>query len=78
MTGAFNNMNKGNIVIYFLFIHIIFYENYMIESLEHVESRLLFRQLQKLSARNIAALKCENGNTKCWVPWHPPPYAVKC
>ena len=34
MAGAFNNMNKGNIIIYVLFIHIIFYENYMIESRE--------------------------------------------
>ena len=40
------------------------------------EAQLLFRQLQKLSARNIAALKCENRKTKCWVPWNPP-YAVK-
>ena len=41
------------------------------------EAQLLFRQLQKLSAQNIAALKCENRKTKCWVPWYPP-YAVKC
>ena len=27
MTGAFNNMNKGNVLIYILYIHIIFYEN---------------------------------------------------
>ena len=32
------------------------------------EAQLLFRQLQKLSARNIAALKCESRKTKCWVP----------
>ena len=38
MTGAFNNMNKGNVLINFLYIHIIFYENYTIESFE---SRLL-------------------------------------
>ena len=36
------------------------------------EAQLLFRQLQKLSARNIAALKCESRKTKCWVPWNPP------
>ena len=37
------------------------------------EAQLLIRQLQKLSARNIAALKCESRKTKCWVPWNPPP-----
>ena len=31
----------------------------------------LFKQLQKLSARNIAALKCERRKTKFWVPWYP-------
>ena len=36
------------------------------------EAQLLFRQLQILSARNIAALKCESRKTKCWVPWNPP------
>ena len=36
------------------------------------EAQLLFRQLQKLSAQNIAALKCESRKTKCWVPWNPP------
>ena len=36
----------------------------------------LARQLQKLSAQNIAALKCASRKTKCWVPWYPP-YAVK-
>ena len=41
------------------------------------EAQQLFRQLQKLSARNIAALKWESRKTKCWVPWYPP-YAVKC
>ena len=41
------------------------------------EAQLLFRQLQKLSTQNIAALKCESRKTKCWVPWNPP-YAVKC
>ena len=41
------------------------------------EAQLLFRQLHKLSARNITALKCESRKTKCWVPWNPP-YAVKC
>ena len=35
------------------------------------EAQLLFRQLQKLSARNIASLKCESRKTKCWVPWFP-------
>ena len=35
------------------------------------EAQLLFRQLQKLSARNIAALKCESRKTKCLVPWYP-------
>ena len=35
------------------------------------EAQLLFRQLQKLSAQNIAALKCESRKTKCWVPWTP-------
>ena len=25
MTGAFNNMNKGNVLIYFLYIHLMFY-----------------------------------------------------
>ena len=39
------------------------------------EAQLLFRQLQKLSARNIAALKWESRKTKCWVPWNSP-YAV--
>ena len=34
MTGAFNNMNKDNVLIYFLYIHLIFYKKYMIESLE--------------------------------------------
>ena len=29
------------------------------------EAKLLLRQLQKLSARNIAALKCESQKTKC-------------
>ena len=41
------------------------------------QAQLLFRQLQKLSARNIAALKCESRKTKFWVPWYPP-YAVQC
>ena len=36
------------------------------------EAQQLFRQLQKLSARNIAALKWESRKTKCWVPWYPP------
>ena len=36
------------------------------------EAQLLFRQLQKLSTRNIAALKCKSQKTKCWVPWNPP------
>ena len=35
------------------------------------EAQLLFRQLQKLLARNIAELKCESRKTKCWVPWYP-------
>ena len=26
MTGAFNNMNKGNVLIYFLYIHLMFYK----------------------------------------------------
>ena len=39
MIGVFDDMNKGNVLIYFLYIHITFYENYMIESLE---SRLVF------------------------------------
>ena len=34
MTGAFNNMNKDNLLIYFLYIYLIFYKKYMIESLE--------------------------------------------
>ena len=34
MTGAFNNMNKGNVLIYFLYIHLMFYKKKMIESLE--------------------------------------------
>ena len=34
MTGASNNMNKDNVLIYFLYIHLIFYKKYMIESLE--------------------------------------------
>ena len=34
MTGAFNNMNKDNVLIYFLYIHLMFYKKYMIESLE--------------------------------------------
>ena len=47
MTGAFNNMNKDNVLIYFLYIHLIFeyYKKYMIESLE---SRLsLTRNLKR-------------------------------
>ena len=32
------------------------------------EAQLLFRQLRKLSAKNIATLKCESRKTKCWVP----------
>ena len=41
------------------------------------EAQLLFRQLQNLSARNIAALKCESQKTN--VGCHgTPPYAVKC
>ena len=42
MTGniTFNNMNKGNVLIYFLYIHLMFYKKKnMIESLE---SRLVF------------------------------------
>ena len=35
------------------------------------EAQLLFWQLQKLSARNISALKCESRKTKCWVLWYP-------
>ena len=35
------------------------------------EAQLLFRQLQKSSVRNIAALKCESRKTKCWAPWNP-------
>ena len=35
------------------------------------EAQLLFRQLQKLSAPNIAALRYESWKTKCWVPWYP-------
>ena len=35
------------------------------------EAQLLFRQLQNLSTRNIAALKCESRKTKCRVPWIP-------
>ena len=42
------------------------------------EAQLLFRQLQKLSARNIAALKCERRKTKCWVPWYPPRAVKGC
>ena len=26
MTGAFNNMNKGNVLIYFLYIHLMIYK----------------------------------------------------
>ena len=26
MTGAFNNINKGNVLIYFLYIHLMFYK----------------------------------------------------
>ena len=39
MTGAFNDINKDKILIYFLYIHLIFYKKYMIESLE---SRLFY------------------------------------
>ena len=31
---AFNDMNRDNVLIYFLYIHLIFYKKYMIESLE--------------------------------------------
>ena len=44
MTGAFKNMNKDNVLIYFLYIHLIFYKKYMIESLE---SRLVFKDLKQ-------------------------------
>ena len=26
MTGVFNNMNKGNVLIHFLYIHLMFYK----------------------------------------------------
>ena len=39
-------------------------------------AQLIFRQLQKLSARNIAALKCESRKTKIMVDTMVPPYAV--
>ena len=34
----------------------------------HQEKRNYYRQLQKLSTRNVAALKCESRKNKCWVP----------
>ena len=41
------------------------------------EAQLLFRQLQKLSARNIAALKCESRKNQMLGAMEPPLYAVK-
>ena len=52
MTGAFNNMNKDNVLIYFFYIHLIFYKKYMIESLE---SRLPF--YKKLSEKSHELLR---------------------